>query len=122
MKKAEYNTPSGKQVKVEIVTQQEIGHKEMSGKPITKDCWRLDVTLDGRPMLFSQLSTAQYQGREVNVLDCGCKIMITDAAYPAVKEVIDTYLTEMYRRLDASYAADKAYDDHCKMMRRAMGE
>lgn len=123
MKKVEYTTQTGRKVLVEIVEKQEIGHEEMSGQPIEKDCWELNVELDGQYKIFSRLATAKYQGQEVNVLDCGSvKIMVPQEVYPAVKELVDAYLTEMRRRLHASYAADKAYDDHCKAMRRAMGE
>ena len=92
MKKVEYTTQTGRKVLIEIVEKEIIGHEEMSGQPITKDCWELNVELDGQYKIFSRLATAKYQGQDVNVLDCGSvKIMIPRDVYPAVKELVDIY-------------------------------
>lgn len=115
--KTEYKTASGKKVTIEIVTKEVIGKDDWMGN-VEKDCYRLEISVDGKNYIYQGTATINHKGTDINVINVlGAKIAVPDENWEEVKGLIDTYTAEVSRRIKAELAADqKYYEDHKKIM------
>jgi hypothetical protein len=114
-----YQSATGRTVTVSIIT--EATSTGDWGQTITSPCYRFEVRLEG----FGVYSPRSLENGlfDLGIISHGGRrVRLQVPASPEASAMWATYQAEVSRRLQASLAADREYQEHYSRIQRAMEE